>query len=228
GGRLLMEWKKKLKKKRNGIINKKKKKKGSIKKIKIKKKKKRKRKKIKKMEKSMEKEKKNMYKEKKVSTIESIIDLFCHCELKGRTLYKLVTSCCGQDEDNANKQSVMLSATLPKGQSERQHKQAIPKKRVFGYLIRSKDGVVNAMISRSNEVWTKISIDEYFEQQMFHDRSNHGGEYYAFQLDRPKGKELLCVLLKRESNEISKVLTLLYQMTIYSQFCVFLLGIGLI
>ncbi|ETO06871.1 hypothetical protein RFI_30520 [Reticulomyxa filosa] len=59
------------------------------------------------------------------------------------------------------------------------------------------------MIGRENEAWAKINIDEYLEQQTFHDRSNHGGEYYAFQLNRSKGKELLRVLLKHESNEVT-------------------------
>ncbi|ETO11764.1 hypothetical protein RFI_25613 [Reticulomyxa filosa] len=35
--------------------------------------------------------------------------------------------------------------------------------------FKSEDGVVSAMIDRANEVWTKINIDEYLEQQMFHD-----------------------------------------------------------
>ncbi|ETO05956.1 hypothetical protein RFI_31440 [Reticulomyxa filosa] len=76
--------------------------------------------------------------------------------------------------------------------NKRQYKQGVPKKKKKASLDmwseyesklemeskpKSEDGVINAMIGKANEVWAKIDIDEYLEQQMFHDRPNHNGEY---------------------------------------------------
>ncbi|ETN99731.1 hypothetical protein RFI_37735 [Reticulomyxa filosa] len=69
-----------------------------------------------------------------------------------------------------------------KGQSKRQYKQGVSKKKKKSLDMwsehepklemesesKSEDGVINAMIVRANEVWGKININEYLEQQIFH------------------------------------------------------------
>ncbi|ETO26265.1 hypothetical protein RFI_10871 [Reticulomyxa filosa] len=77
----------------------------------------------------------------------------------------------------------------------------------------------------------ELNVEELLQQQIIHDRSNHGGEYYAFQLSRSKGTQLLGILSeykKWDSKKISHVLTLLYQMTMYNQPSDFLLTVGII
>ncbi|ETO09851.1 hypothetical protein RFI_27523, partial [Reticulomyxa filosa] len=81
----------------------------------------------------------------------------------------------------------MLSATLPKDKVNANTNNASKKKKEsLDYVVRSdqRDDW------RLNEIWTKINIDECLEQQMFHDRSNHGGEYLCFSIESIKRKRI--------------------------------------
>ncbi|ETO32657.1 hypothetical protein RFI_04460, partial [Reticulomyxa filosa] len=90
-----------------------------------------------------------------------------------------------------------------------QYKQCVPKKKVFGYVVRVWVKCGNGIGIQVRRQLSTRCIVEQFEQQIFHNRSNNGGEYYDFQLDRPKGKESLRIMLKQKSSETAHIVWIL-------------------